>query len=173
MLKEELALSFELLTFLSQIIKCLHSFSVWYHWKYLWYKIFFCVFWLIAILKIWNNLGTTRVPNDVYLSKRIMHIHLPILIVDIQESALCSVSASKRAVTDTFYWSNQGKMANEFRGLFSLWNWLFCILFNWHFISEELWACCCCLFHILELFWYSLSFHVTTFTLIVWKSYKL
>ena len=59
-------------------------------------------------------------PNDVYLSKRIMHIHLPILIVDIQESALCSVSASKRAVTDTFYWSNQGKMANEFRGLFSL-----------------------------------------------------
>ena len=38
------------------------------------------------------------------------------------------------------------------------------ILFGWHFASEEWWASCCCLFHALEMYSYSLSFNMITFT---------
>ena len=38
-------------------------------------------------------------------------------------------------------------------------------LFGWHFASEEWWAPYCCLFHALEMYSYSLSFHMTTLAL--------
>ena len=59
-------------------------------------------------------------------------------------SALCSVPASKTAVTNTYHQSNQGKITNDFslkecrlRGLFPNRTRLFNILFGRHFASDE------------------------------------
>ena len=53
----------------------------------------------------------------------------------------------------------------RWRGLFPHRTRLFDILFGWHFASEEWWSPYCCLFHALEMYLYSLSFHMTAFAL--------
>ena len=64
---------------------------------------------------------------------------------------------------------NQGiqlkKRECRLRDLFPRHTRSFNILFEWHFASEEWWDLCCCLFHALEMYLYSLSFHMTTFAL--------
>ena len=42
---------------------------------------------------------------------------------------------------------------------------LYHILFGWHYASEKWWASQCCLFHALERYLYSLSFHMISFAL--------
>ena len=79
-------------------------------------------------------------------------------------SAICFVPASKAAVTNTYHLPNKGKTTNEFsykecwlRGLFLFRTRLFNI-----FLGD---ISLFCLFHALEIYSYSLSFHMTTFAL--------
>ena len=80
--------------------------------------------------------------------------------------ALCSVPASKTPVTNIYHLSKSRK-DNQWVQLkrMLIKGRLFNILFGWHFASEESWAHYCCLFHELEMYSYSLSFHMTTFEL--------
>ena len=57
------------------------------------------------------------------------------------------------------------------QGLFPHRTQLFNIPFGWPLTSEEWWAPYCCLFHALEMYSYSLSFHMTTFALFLsWEN---
>ena len=78
-------------------------------------------------------------------------------------SALCSVPALKAAVMNIYHQTNQGKITKEFN---SIKCWLRSRSHNVNdsstlFSADEWWGYCCCLFHALEMYSYSLSFHVT------------
>ena len=82
-------------------------------------------------------------------------------------SALCSVPALKVAVMNTHHRTNQGKITKEF-SLIECW-----LRSRYHTVNDcstlsspdEYWVYYFCLFHALEMYSYSLSFHITLFAL--------